>query len=432
MDSLLSSYGSDEDDEESATLQPQQPWPLPSPSVVLSSEHSVEPPVKRPRFASLPPPKHSPLPLPRHPIPTTVKYLSATGDRYVSGASEKPTHEATGEAVVALGFDAEGSFIQSKEKDNDLLKPTHMSALLGSLPPPKTRRTVEFRPPVNMSLLQNSHKDEDRALQPEKPPAERSSVRGKVDAKSSGLAAILPPPKHSLGVGTALGGGSGTRRHTMETLPQSNDSFAGGHKEEIIKPQNESELPIGASHGSTEAVVANFSAYHNYAGHATDALYDQQMVHPESVWNPSTFSTEGQNVGPYLLTNQMHGYESQLEANPSLAGGSGMPPEDPLEQVLKRERRRRKEEASPVVLQVKQDDLTAGKIREDQLRVTGIAFGPSYKPVSANKDKPSKLHRRKHQIGSLYFDMKQKEMELLERRAKGHMTKSETQAKYGW
>lgn len=53
-------------------------------------------------------------------------------------------------------------------------------------------------------------------------------------------------------------------------------------------------------------------------------------------------------------------------------------------------------------------------------------------PVSSAKGKPSKLHKRKHQIGSLYFDMKQKEMELAERRARGFLTKAETQGKYGW
>jgi proline-rich protein PRCC len=52
-------------------------------------------------------------------------------------------------------------------------------------------------------------------------------------------------------------------------------------------------------------------------------------------------------------------------------------------------------------------------------------------PVST-KGKPSKLHKRKHQIGSLYFDMRQKETELAERRSKGFLTKAETQAKYGW
>lgn len=52
-------------------------------------------------------------------------------------------------------------------------------------------------------------------------------------------------------------------------------------------------------------------------------------------------------------------------------------------------------------------------------------------PVSS-KGKPSKLLKRKHQISTLYFDMKQKEMELQERRAKGMLTKAQTQGKYGW
>ncbi|KAL6576858.1 hypothetical protein OROMI_011134 [Orobanche minor] len=65
------------------------------------------------------------------------------------------------------------------------------------------------------------------------------------------------------------------------------------------------------------------------------------------------------------------------------------------------------------------------------------AWGPlgqsrrCFQPVST-KGKPTKLHKRKHQIGSLYFDMRQKEMELAERRAKGFLTKAQTQAKYGW
>lgn len=50
----------------------------------------------------------------------------------------------------------------------------------------------------------------------------------------------------------------------------------------------------------------------------------------------------------------------------------------------------------------------------------------------STKGKPTKLHKRKHQISSLYFDMKQKEMELAERRARGLLTKAQTQGKYGW
>uniref|UniRef100_A0A0D3F1F2 Proline-rich protein PRCC n=2 Tax=Oryza TaxID=4527 RepID=A0A0D3F1F2_9ORYZ len=84
------------------------------------------------------------------------------------------------------------------------------------------------------------------------------------------------------------------------------------------------------------------------------------------------------------------------------------------------------------ILEVNQAELMKNRPREDKSKLTGMAFGPSYQPAPSAKGKPSKLHKRKHQIGSLFYDMKQKEMELAERRSKGFLTKAETQAKYGW
>lgn len=60
-----------------------------------------------------------------------------------------------------------------------------------------------------------------------------------------------------------------------------------------------------------------------------------------------------------------------------------------------------------------------------------VAIILALQPTST-KGKPTKLHKRKHQIGSLFFDMKQKEAELAERRAQGFLTKAQTQGKYGW
>lgn len=56
-------------------------------------------------------------------------------------------------------------------------------------------------------------------------------------------------------------------------------------------------------------------------------------------------------------------------------------PVDPLAQVLQAQRRRGREDRMPApnVIEVKQADLTGGrKLREDQIRTTGIAFGPAY------------------------------------------------------
>ncbi|ELR13464.1 uncharacterized protein ACA1_245670 [Acanthamoeba castellanii str. Neff] len=51
--------------------------------------------------------------------------------------------------------------------------------------------------------------------------------------------------------------------------------------------------------------------------------------------------------------------------------------------------------------------------------------------VSA-KDRPMGMQKRKHQITSLAYEAKQREMELLNQRANARKTKSETWGKYGW
>jgi len=62
------------------------------------------------------------------------------------------------------------------------------------------------------------------------------------------------------------------------------------------------------------------------------------------------------------------------------------PVADPVAQVLQSERRRGREDrmAAPNVIEVKQADLTGGaKLREDQIRTTGIAFGPAYQVIAS-------------------------------------------------
>jgi proline-rich protein PRCC len=85
-------------------------------------------------------------------------------------------------------------------------------------------------------------------------------------------------------------------------------------------------------------------------------------------------------------------------------------------------------------MQVKQADITSGTYRrEDMLKSGASTFGPQAQPVSSAKDAgPKKLERRKHQISSLYADMKKKEMEMMDSRATGMQTKAQTKGKYGW
>ena len=49
-----------------------------------------------------------------------------------------------------------------------------------------------------------------------------------------------------------------------------------------------------------------------------------------------------------------------------------------------------------------------------------------------SKALPSTVHRRKHQLTYLAFQAKETELALAESHARGKLTKSQTQAKYGW
>ena len=60
-------------------------------------------------------------------------------------------------------------------------------------------------------------------------------------------------------------------------------------------------------------------------------------------------------------------------------GGAEVPVEDPLAQVFATEIRRGKRVDNVNVVEVKMADFTKGRVREDQLRETGIAFGPAYR-----------------------------------------------------
>lgn len=68
----------------------------------------------------------------------------------------------------------------------------------------------------------------------------------------------------------------------------------------------------------------------------------------------------------------------------SYAPADFTPVNDPVAQVLQSERRKGRGDkmATPTVIEIKQAELTGGKVREDQLRSTGIAFGPSYQVKS--------------------------------------------------
>ncbi|XP_057820446.2 uncharacterized protein LOC131033285 [Cryptomeria japonica] len=259
-----------------------------------------------------------------------------------------------------------------------------------NLPPPKSKsnkRLVQFRPPLKAAVAVEEEEEEEEK---EPPPKKR------IGESSGGLFALLPPPKNT----QTLGGGGGSRR----TILEPDATTAASAVTDVPAPASqEPQLEASCNVEATQQFVGQYDYNAYYYSEPTQQFVGQDDYNGYYYSAPDQVSTE--TVPPQV----------QL----------------PLESKNKKGGRKAFEIGSDVI-EIKQEQLMGNKPRQDQVNLTGIAFGPSYKPVSAAKDKPSKLQKRKHQIGSLYYDLKQKEMELAERRARGHLTKAETQAKYGW
>lgn len=470
MDSLLASYGSDDEDEqeEEKSVAPgsnaasQAPPPkvslfgrLPAPRNSGSEASSVS------LFASLPPPQfeakkdvvkseadgaaQNPKVGLSAKLPPLKEEEFGTGYRNPTDSFSKPS------LFAALPPPKVEEFVGNPNDDNSASQPS----LFAALPPPKVefdssrvkaelsysnpkvkKQPVAFKPPIDVSILEDD--DDDWRPAQKKPKAEpRSTTMG-----GGGLSSLLPAPKHTLGLGSTLGAGptSGGRRAAMEVVarPSTQD----------VKTESavaNSRISIAPSNVKDEAHASQDQLQYDNSTYAVDEIagFVPQVQHANEPYGWT--STQSAQEIPHNVTShyesqnwQYSGNVSSYSSPASYASANSAPVAtpvaDPVAQVLQSERRRGREDrmVAPNVIEVKQADLTGGaKLREDQIRTTGIAFGPAYQPVSS-KDKPSKLQRRKHQIGTLLQDSKAREMDLLDRRAKGNLTKAETQAKYGW
>ncbi|XP_020267068.1 proline-rich protein PRCC [Asparagus officinalis] len=318
--------------------------------------------------------------------------------------------------------------------DDDVQPPKPRPSLFSALPPPKTlassspslfsslprgekanvfspfprpksepsnprnpKRVVQFTLPLNPSLLKPNDDDDDDDEAGERKPIEDSSS----SAPSKGLSSMLPAPKHSL----CLAPSAASRRSIFETGVSSSNT------ESVEKKQESSNFD--GYRGSKDESFRSEEHYASYEGNLAANEFGVTSYE-------TSYASEGGDYGAGYASNWSDGNSTAMAAPmavPEMERFAG---------------KRGRNEIPTEIVEVNQAELMKNRPRADQAKVTGIAFGPAYQPVSTSKGKPSKLHKRKHQIGSLYFDMKQKEMELAERRAKGFLTKAETQAKYGW
>ncbi|KAK7265211.1 hypothetical protein RJT34_32827 [Clitoria ternatea] len=379
MDSLLANYASSDEEEQD------QSEPSPPPKTTSSSSSSpfsyIPPPKSSSSssslFQSLPQPKSSSsssslfqsLPQPKQPSPSTLTNFNET-----------------------LPLPNPNSQIQQQPK-----------------------KVVQFRPPIIPLPNRTQLDDEDDDDEEEERNRRRKSESSTQTPSVKSFLSSIPAPKNTATLGVQSSSGSG-RRSIVETEAPAPALDSGGSSN-VSVDQSGGEYEnyqyatdqYAGYYGNYGSGVEPEAAYGNngdaYASYGDYADYGQY----ENNWGEGSVATVAAAAATSVV--ELAGVSDSMVGFPG--------------------KKRGRHEVPTEVIEVKQEELIKNRPREDQVKLTGIAFGPSYQPVST-KGKPSKLHKRKHQIGSLYFDMKQNEMKLAERRAKGMLTKAETQAKYGW
>ncbi|CAM8897404.1 unnamed protein product [Rhodiola kirilowii] len=390
MDSLLATYASSDEDEvdlprQQSPLNPKSDPKASSSSVSTSFFTSLPPPKSSSLFGSVPPPKSHNRQNPKieasareAPLGDPVSRSGGLFDSQVSKTLENRNLSGDGEDQ-GLSIDAAGK----KPGLFPALPPPTFgdSKSKASLNLPAPKKVVQFKPPV-MSLTRDED-DDDEDDEEEKERKRRRELQSSIEAPTvKSFLSSIPAPKNSkAALGALPTSGSGRRSIIDAEVPS------------LKQQQQQDQVSIAVDSGAVaEDSQDGHGGYENYGG------YGQY----ESNWIDRSGSNSVQDA-PVVP-----------EAMARVIGKRG------------------RNDIPTDIIEVKQDELMKNRPREDQVKTTGIAFGPSYQPVSAAKGKISKLHKRKHQIGALYFDMKQKEPELAERRSRGYLTKAETHAKYGW
>lgn len=382
MDSLLANYASSDEEDE---YQQQQPIPTkttPSSSSSSSSSSSL--------FSILPQPKSS-----------------SSSSSSLFNSLPPPKQQPSSDTPI----DAPSNFTQ-----------------ISSLPKPKPqiqpKRVVQFKPPIIPLPKPTQLQDEDADDQEEEERNRRRKLESSIQTPTvKSFLSTIPAPRNSSTLGVQSSSGSG-RRSILETSTPAPETSSGGGS---VSAAVESNVPVEQNAGDYENYQYATDQYDSYGNYQYSAdQYDGSGASTGTASNGDGYATYG---GAY----EDYGQYGNNWVDRSGAAATVVQPEPSgiSESMLKFTGKRGRKDVPVEVIEVKQDELIKNRPREDQSKLTGLAFGPSYQPVSA-KGKPSKLLKRKHQIGSLYFDMKQNEMKLAERRAKGMLTKAETQAKYGW
>lgn len=185
----------------------------------------------------------------------------------------------------------------------------------------------------------------------------------------------IPAPKNSMALG-ALSSSSGTgRRSILEAdVPVSNS--------------NESSVILNADKSVDDTSNVNYESHGggyaasdtlNFLGSTTeDYAYDSHGNGFNGTSNLGSASENYANYGSYDVSYPEYGYNYEQYENKWIDRSSTTEMTTAAESVGRGFGKRGRNDVPQDIIEVKQDELIKNRPREDQAKLTGIAFGPSY------------------------------------------------------
>lgn len=198
---------------------------------------------------------------------------------------------------------------------------------------------------------------------------ESESSSGGSLAKS--FLSFLPAPKNSVSLGALPSAGTGRRAVVETEAPVSNS-----------KPENSGSSAAIDNSGNVQSGIeqndVNYEQYYSYGSHESGS--DQNAANYgyfESYNSGFDQSGDGSSYGAY---DGYGGYGQQYGNNWAEGSAAEAPTEVPgaSQSGFGVKGRRGRSEIPTEIVEVKQDELIKNRPREDQVKLTGIAFGPSY------------------------------------------------------
>lgn len=419
MDSLFANYASSGDEEDHRQQSP-PPSSVSAPQRSESSEpssrsssffSSLPPPKSSSLFQSLPPPKQSSKPS----LPTDLleddknEDLEVEGDSISAskfGASSikpsslfsslpNPTNSSTSRPSSRFDGDGDGNLTKSVSMFSSLPQPNSQKLQKPKSNPSSSefqpKRVVLFKPPVNSSLLKLGEDDDDDDEEEEEIRRRKASQSSFQTPTVTSFLSSIPAPRNSATLGVMSSSGSG-RRSILETdvpVSSSDDSNVvniSGSTKKIDLGTESYDSVVNHSSG-VEQNVANHRE--DYGNAATYNLGTEQIA-----WNYANIDSYGnyhcsvdQNVGETQSVSSASNasdygsYESYGNYGDYMQYGSEpayQPATADTEIAVKIPEKRRRNEIPSEIVEVNQDELIKNRPRQDQVKLTGIAFGPSH------------------------------------------------------